>query len=98
LIGDGTLLSLTGFAFVGYFVGHFFGGPDPEDRRVLAISTASRHPGMAVAIAHTNFPEQKLAVPAVALYLVIAAIVTVLLSKRRSSKLAAKSASYFASL
>jgi bile acid:Na+ symporter, BASS family len=92
LMGDGTLLSLTGFAFVGYFVGHFFGGPDPEGRRVLAISTASRHPGMAVAIARTNFPEERLAVPAVALYLIIAVIVCALLSKQRGSKLAAKSA------
>jgi BASS family bile acid:Na+ symporter len=92
LIGDGTLLSLTGFALVGYFVGQFFGGPDPESRRVLAISTASRHPGMAVAIARTNFPEERLAVAAVALYLIIAVIVSTLLSKQRSSKLVAKSA------
>ena len=33
-------------------------GPDPEDRVVLALSTASRHPGVALAIATANFPQE----------------------------------------
>jgi BASS family bile acid:Na+ symporter len=76
LVGDGTLLSFAGFALVGYLVGHCLGGPEPENRSVLALATASRHPAIAVAIAHANFPQQKLAVPAIVLYLLVSGIVT----------------------
>ena len=85
LIGDGTLLSFAGFALVGYVVGAWLGGPEPENRRVLALATASRHPAIAVAIAQVNFPRQKLAVPAIVLYLIVSGIVTGLASKRRKA-------------
>jgi len=81
LVGDGTLLSLAAFALLGYFVGYSFGGPNPEDRSVLAMATASRHPALALAIAHANFPEQKLAAPAVLLYLIVSGVVTGVASK-----------------
>jgi BASS family bile acid:Na+ symporter len=74
LVGNGTLLSFSVFAIAGLLIGHFLGGPDPENRTVLALATATRHPGMAVAIAHANFPNQKLAVPAVLLYTIVGAI------------------------
>ena len=81
LLVNGTLLAMTVFALVGYFVGHLFGGPDPRDRPVLAAATASRHPGLALAIAHANFPEQKLVVPTVILYVIVSGVVTGLGSK-----------------
>jgi len=81
LIGDGTLLSLAAFALIGYFVGYFLGGPAPEERSVLALATASRHPAIAVAIAQANFPEQKLAIPAIVLYLIVCGVVTSLVPK-----------------
>jgi BASS family bile acid:Na+ symporter len=81
LLVDGTLLSLAAFAMIGYIIGRLFGGPDPEDRSVLAQATASRHPGLALAIAHANFPQQKLVVPTVILYLVVSGIVTALAPK-----------------
>jgi bile acid:Na+ symporter, BASS family len=74
LIGNGTVLSLVAFALLGLGTGYLFGGPDPENRRVLALATSSRHPGIAVAIANTNFPNQKLAIPAIVLYLIISII------------------------
>src|SRR5207253_2698813 len=43
LIGEGTLLSFTVFALAGYLIGYLLGGPEPENRRVLGIATASRH-------------------------------------------------------
>jgi len=85
LIGDGTLLSFAGFALVGYFAGYFLGGPDLENRRVLALATASRHPAIAIGIAHANFPQQKLALPAIVLYLIVGAIVTGMASKLKSA-------------
>jgi BASS family bile acid:Na+ symporter len=82
LIGDGTILSLAAFALVGLVAGYRFGGPESENRRVLALATSSRHPGVAVAIAHANFPDQKLVVPAIALYLIVSGILIVLVSSR----------------
>jgi BASS family bile acid:Na+ symporter len=68
---------LTSFVFVGIAIGHFLGGPDPEDRTMLAVATASRHPAVALAIAHTNFPLQKLTMPIVVVYVILSAIVAV---------------------
>ena len=84
LIGDGTLLSFAVFALVGYAIGHWLGGPRPEDRRVLGVATASRHPAIAITIAHANFPDQQMAVPAILLYLIVCAIITMLASKRKT--------------
>ena len=78
---NGTLLSLAAFAVIGYFIGYSFGGPDPGDRSVLAMATASRHPALALAIAHANFPGQKLAAPTVLLYLIVSTVVTTLAPK-----------------
>lgn len=75
LIGNGTILAIAAFVIVGFAAGYLLGGPDPGDRTVLALSTSSRHPGIAVAVAHTNFPDQKLALAAIALYLFVNVIV-----------------------
>jgi len=71
LVGDGALAAFVGFVLVGLAAGHFLGGPDGDDRTVLAIATASRHPGMAIAIGASSFPAQKLVVPAVLMYLLV---------------------------
>lgn len=76
LVGDGTILSLAGFALVGLIIGHLLGGPELDNRSVLALATASRHPAVALAIAHANFPEQKLAGVAVLWYLILSGIVS----------------------
>jgi BASS family bile acid:Na+ symporter len=52
------------------------GGPDPRDRVVLALATATRHPGIALAIGTTNFPEQKAVLPTILLYVLLVAILT----------------------
>jgi BASS family bile acid:Na+ symporter len=77
LVGDGTLLSLGAFALVGFVVGHLLGGPGATNRPTLALASATRHPAVALAIAHANFPNQKLAPPAVVLYLLVSAILSV---------------------
>jgi len=76
LIGDGTLLSLGVFALIGLLTGHLLGGPETENRRVLALSTASRHPAVALGIAHANFPNQKLSVAAIFLYFLVSTILS----------------------
>ena len=77
LVGNGTVIALAAFVLVGLAVGHFLGGPEPENRSSLAISTASRHPGIAIALAQANFPEQKLAMAAVLLYLLVNGFVSI---------------------
>ena len=77
LIGNGRVLAIAGFVVIGLAAGHLLGGPDPRDRTVLSLSTASRHPGIALAIASVNFPAVKLVIGAVLLYLVVNAIVSI---------------------
>ena len=74
LIGNGTILVMVFFALVGFATGHLLAGPDPEDRTVLALSTATRHPGIAIAIVLANYPDQKLAPAAAVLYVLVSAI------------------------
>jgi BASS family bile acid:Na+ symporter len=74
LFGNGTILAITAFAAVGLAVGHWLGGPDPHDRITLAISTASRHPGIAMAIATANIANPKEGTAGVMLYLLISVV------------------------
>ena len=71
LLGDGTLLAIVAFTALGLAVGHLLGGPQPEDRSVLALASASRHPAVALAIGAASFPEQKLVPAAVLLALIV---------------------------
>jgi BASS family bile acid:Na+ symporter len=74
LIGNGTIVALVAFTGIGLGVGHLLGGPNSDHRTVLALGTASRHPGVALAIASELFPDQELVEPALVLYLVVGAI------------------------
>ena len=74
LIGDGTLLAMAGFVLVGLVSGQLLGGPRAEDRSVLALATASRHPGIALYLASHNFPQEKAVLAAVLLYLLVSTL------------------------
>lgn len=74
LIGNGTLLTMIAFVIVGLTAGHLLGGPTQQDRSVLALACASRHPAIALAIATANFPNEKLVPAAILLYLLVSAI------------------------
>ena len=76
LIGNGHVLVLAVFVAIGLVVGHMLGGPVHEDRVVLALSTASRHPGVALVIATANFPHEKRVLGVILLYLVISLVVS----------------------
>jgi BASS family bile acid:Na+ symporter len=78
LVTDGTILGLGGFALAGFLIGHVLGGPEPANRPVLGLATATRHPAVAVAIAHANFREQGLASAAVFLYVILAGMLSAL--------------------
>jgi bile acid:Na+ symporter, BASS family len=77
LMGSRTIIAIAAFVIVGLAAGHFFGGPGSEQKVTLALSTASRHPALALAIAGVNVPEERRVVSAVLLYLVVNALVTI---------------------
>ena len=70
LVGDGTLAAMAVFVLTGLAVGHVLGGADPRQQVVLALSSACRHPAMAVSIAAANFPDEQFG-PAIILYLLL---------------------------
>jgi bile acid:Na+ symporter, BASS family len=77
-LGNGVVLLLAAFAVVGIVVGHLLGGPDPDNRSMLALATSARHPGIALAIASLNFPGRKGEVMVVVLFhLLVSAIVAI---------------------
>lgn len=82
LIGDFTLVAIAVFVFVGLAVGHWLGGPDPDNRTVLALATATRHPAVAMAVIH-NVPDRQAALAAILLVLIFGALVSGPYVKRR---------------
>jgi BASS family bile acid:Na+ symporter len=50
-VGNGTLLAIALMTLFGLAVGHVLGGPAEGNRHALAVATASRHPGVAIALA-----------------------------------------------
>jgi BASS family bile acid:Na+ symporter len=51
LIGNGTVVAMVLMSAIALAGGHLLGGPDPNQRGALAMAAASRHPGIALAIA-----------------------------------------------
>jgi BASS family bile acid:Na+ symporter len=86
LIDAGTLLATAAFVVVGLAAGHVLGGPEAEHASVLALSTASRHPAIALAVAKNNFPNEPYLGVTILVYLLVLAVLTVpyVLRQRRS--------------
>jgi len=88
LIGNGTILVIVAFIAVGLAVGHYLGGPHEAERTVLALSTACRHPALALAIAGATFPDEKRVVGAIVLYLLLNLVVAIPYVSRQRAKAA----------
>ena len=76
LINNGAVAAIVALVVVSVLLGHWLGGPDEDNRTVLALASATRHPGVALAVAQVVFPGQRLVMAAVVLYLLVSAIVT----------------------
>lgn len=76
LIGSGTLLAMIALAAAGIAAGHWLGGPELSDRAMFAVASAMRHPGIAIAVAMANAPEEKRVVAAVLLYVMVSFVMT----------------------
>lgn len=72
-LGDATVPAMAAFVIAGLAVGHWLGQPRPDHAVVLALSTASRHPAIALSIGIANFPDGDFAGTAL-LYLLVCAI------------------------
>lgn len=86
VMAPGTLLAIAIFVVAGLAIGHVLGGPDRDHSVVLALSTACRHPAIALTLAATNFPEQRF-IGTMLLYLLLNAVLGVpyiLWQKRRA--------------
>ncbi len=86
LAGDGALLAIAAFAASALFIGHLLGGPVDENRSVLALCTATRHPFIAILLIQANFPAEKLAVPAVFMALIVTSIASLPYVRMRKPK------------
>jgi len=93
LFGNGTVLIIAAMALTGLFVGHMLGGPEPEHRTVLALSTTSRHPAVALGAAVAAGAEAKSVLAAILLYLIVAILVSIpyVVWRRRTAAAAATS-------
>jgi BASS family bile acid:Na+ symporter len=75
-IGGGTILAFVLFVVAGLVVGHLMGGPDREDSVVLALSSACRHPAIALSILTASFPNERFG-GIILLYLLVSAVVAI---------------------
>lgn len=75
LVGEGV--AIVAFVAVGMAVGHALGGPRPAERAVLALASATRHPGVAGAILTANLSHHKPALAAVLLYGIVGMVVSI---------------------
>jgi BASS family bile acid:Na+ symporter len=77
VLDSSTLVAIAAFVVVGLAAGHMLGGPQPEHATVLALSTTSRHPAIALAVAKINFPNEPYLGATILLYLIVLAVITV---------------------
>lgn len=90
VVREGTLTAIVLITCLGLAVGHLPGGPDEDDRTVLAFATVSRHPGVAIAIA--SLTDQQLAPIGVLLAVLVSALAVVPYKAWRKRRLTAKRA------
>jgi BASS family bile acid:Na+ symporter len=76
MTGDGTVVAIAAMVATGLVVGTILGGPKADDRTVLALATAARHPGVALAVTSANFADQKTLLNATLLYLIVSVLMT----------------------
>ena len=76
VIDGATLLAMAVFVGIGLGAGHWLGGPHREEASVLALSTASRHPAIAFAVAKLNFPDEPSLGATILLYLIVVTVLS----------------------
>ncbi|WP_321910034.1 MULTISPECIES: hypothetical protein [unclassified Paraburkholderia] len=88
--GHWTVVAIVAFVLAGLIVGHWLGGPEQQHASVLALSTASRHPAIALSISAVNFPGEQFA-PTLVLYLILCTMLAIPYVKWQRSRSALSS-------
>ncbi len=81
LVGDSSVLAIAALVASAIGAGYALGGPNEDERLTVAIASAMRHPGIALAIVTLNVPEAPMAGAAVLLYVLVSVVLTTLLGK-----------------
>lgn len=89
LIGDGTLVAMAVVIAVAIAGGHLIGGEQPEDRATLAFASATRHPGIALALAGANHADPTVSA-GVLLFLLVGLVAMIPYQLAIKKRLAAK--------
>lgn len=71
----GTLSAILVITLLGLAAGHWLGGPEEDERTVVAFAAVSRHPGVAIAVA--SFTDQPLTPVAVLIAGLVGELITV---------------------
>ena len=75
-LGPLAILAIVILTVVALAAGHWLGGPSSEDRTALAVASATRHPGLALLVANSNFPGEGIAAVVLA-YLVFSSLASI---------------------
>jgi BASS family bile acid:Na+ symporter len=76
LVGDGTITAILITVVAAIAAGHLLGGEQPADRPALAISAATRHPGIAVGLAGANNADPRVTA-AILLFLLVSVVAAI---------------------
>ena len=76
LVGGGSMLAIAALAIIAIAAGHWLGGPKRDERSNLAIASAMRHPGVAIAVAAANDAGEPRVNAAILLYVLVAVVLT----------------------
>jgi BASS family bile acid:Na+ symporter len=76
VIGSGGIAVIVAYCTFTLLTGHVLGGPRSDNRTVLALASAVRHPGIAIALARAHFADEPLTTPAMLLCLLVIAVVS----------------------
>jgi BASS family bile acid:Na+ symporter len=76
LLEQGTLGAIVVMTIAALAIGHACGGPEGDERPVLATATATRHPAIAIAIGTTAFPNEPIVGAVIALALLLGGLAT----------------------
>jgi BASS family bile acid:Na+ symporter len=87
VVRQGTVTAIVLIALAGLAAGHLLGGPEEDDRTVLAHATVSRHPGVAIVVA--SLTDQPLAPIGVLLAVIVSGIVVMPYTRWRKRRRAA---------
>jgi BASS family bile acid:Na+ symporter len=76
LVRGHAMLAIVSLAAIAIGAGHSMGGPTASDRTILAFACAMRHPGLALAVATANLPEEPRMLAAILLYVLVSLVMT----------------------